>query len=183
MASLEILSEEEARSKATDRSYLPVNDHVEVSQQHKVMKHSPSEKRYRQQQLHNNPSDAGILPLLMQGGSQKDLDLMSQEETTTRHASPGMIKKQASKKILRGSQDYSVSQKHMMTLSPQQAVQVQRLAGIYTNQGQGGKNLSLAQQQQQAYLSPSRLGYNQDPNDAASDYLSSLQTDRMRVSP
>jgi hypothetical protein len=32
MASLEILSEEEARSKATDRSYLPVNDHVEVSQ-------------------------------------------------------------------------------------------------------------------------------------------------------
>jgi|LauGreDrversion4_2_1035121.scaffolds.fasta_scaffold64663_2 hypothetical protein len=48
MASLEILSEEEIRSKATERSMLPVNDHVEVSQQHKGMKHSPSEKRYKQ---------------------------------------------------------------------------------------------------------------------------------------
>ena len=44
---------------------------------------------------------------------------MSQEDTT-RHASPGMARKQASKKVLKGSQDYSsVSQKHMMTLSPQ----------------------------------------------------------------
>jgi hypothetical protein len=32
MASLEILSEEESRSKGTDRSMLPVNDHMEVSQ-------------------------------------------------------------------------------------------------------------------------------------------------------
>ena len=67
MASLEILSEEEARSKGTDRSMLPVNDHIEVSQQHKVMKHSPSEKRYKQ--LNSNASDGGLLPILMTGNS------------------------------------------------------------------------------------------------------------------
>ena len=67
MASLEILSEEEARSKATDRSIIPVYDHIEVSQQHKIMKKSPSEKRYKQ--LNKNPSDGGLLPVLLAGHS------------------------------------------------------------------------------------------------------------------
>ena len=63
MASLEILSEEDVRSKG---SIHPVADHIEVSQQHKVMKHSPSEKRYKQ--LNNNASDGGLLPVLLAGG-------------------------------------------------------------------------------------------------------------------